>query len=228
MAYSIDLIDSDSKIRKMIIDEMIKYLNSKAKIAIPNIVLELSVLIENELRKTPVYIDTQIGTLNALLGFRKGRERKIMDGIIGIIAQEVKVGFIPFKNNQNINIDGGYQVYMIDSEFKKALSSSLAVTMNKGEALPWLNWLLKEGDKIIIAGYKAVVMPTTHGRSKEALMVKGGILPFWSVPSQFSGVENLNWITRAFKGNSSDADSVLNEIKDKMEHIIYSNLIKVL
>jgi hypothetical protein len=228
MAFSIDLIDTDSQIRKKIIDEMIKHLNSKARLAIPNIVNELSVLIENELRKTLVYTETQVGVLNALLGFRKGKERKIMDGIIAIIAREVKVEFVPFRNKSNVNIEGGYTIYMIDSEFKKALNSSLAVTINKGEPLLWLEWLLKEGDKIIIKKYKVVVKPTSHGRSKEALMVKSNLGPGWRVPAQFTGVENLNWITKAFKGNSSTDDSVLNDIYIKMENIVYSNLNKVL
>lgn len=228
MDFSIDLIDSDSKIRSMIIDEMVKYINSKAKSAIPNIVLELSVLIENELRKTLVYKETQVGVLNALLGFKKGKERNIMDGIIAVIAKEIKVLFTPFKNNRGLFIDGGYEVYMIDSEFKKALSHSLAFTLNKGDKLPWLEWLIKEGDKIIIKKHKVVIKPTTYGRSKEALMVESNLGPGWRIPSQFTGVENLNWITKAFKGNTASADAILADIHTKIENIVFSNLNKVL
>lgn len=228
MPYSIDLIDKDSYIEIAIINEIILRLNKRANAAIPRMKDQLSKLIKKELKKTLVYKEAVYGELRAHLGFIKGREKEIMDGIISIIADEVRVDFTDFVNTRGISITGGYTIYMVDSEFRNALSSSLAVTINKGEELPWLEWLLKEGDRIIIAGYKIVMGSFPTSRSKEAIMVKGGIRPFWRVPSQFSGVENLNWITKAFRGQSMSEDTVLGDIQIMMEHIVYSNLERVL
>lgn len=177
MAYSINILESNRTIESMVINEIIDHLNKKAPKAIPRIQQQLSTLIQKELKKTLVYKEALTGTLKAELGFVQGREKTIMDGIIDIIANEVQVDFTPFVNSKGVAISGGYTIYMIDSSFQNALSSSLAVTMNKGEELPWLEWLLKEGDKIIIAGYKILFKNTKYGRSKEALMVKGGLDP---------------------------------------------------
>lgn len=228
MAYSINILESNRTIESMVINEIIDHLNKKAPKAIPRIQHQLSMLIQKELKKTLVYKEALTGTLKAELGFVKGHEKTIMDGIIDIIASEVQVDFTPFVNSKGVAISGGYTIYMIDSSFQNALASSLAVTINKGEELPWLEWLLKEGDKIIIAGYKILFKNTKYGRSKEALMVKGGIKPFWRIPPQFAGVENSNWITKAFKGSNISDDFVLGNIQTEMESIVYSNLNKVL
>lgn len=228
MPVSIDLINTDNEIRKMVIDEIVKQLNQKVKAATKDIKGQLSVLIENELRKTNVYIETQIGELNAMLGFHQGRERHIMDTIISVIASEVKIDFKPFRNNRDIVIDGGFEIYMIDADFKKALSHSLAFTNNDGQKLPWLKWLLLDGD-VMIKGHRMLIKPTKYGRSKEAIMVDTfRQASFWKLPAEFSGIKELNWITKAFKGNTLDLDAVLSDIKIKMEHIVYSNIEKVL
>lgn len=228
MPVSIDLINTDNEIRKMIIDEIVKQLNQKVKAATKDIKSQLSVLIENELRKTNVYREAQVGELNAMLGFHQGRERHIMDTIISVIASEVKIDFTPFKNNNNINITGGYEIYMIDADFKKALSHSLAFTNNDGQKLPWLKWLLLDGD-VVITGHRMLIKPTKYGRSKEAIMVDTfRQASFWRIPPEFSGIKELNWITKAFKGNTSDIDAVLSHIFVQMEHMVYSNIEKVL
>lgn len=228
MPVSIDLVETDAQIENLVNLEIVKHLNSKAKNAAKNIKDELSVLIENALRQTSVYKETQVGELNAMLGFHKGRERKIMDGIISIIAQEVKVDFKPFKYNKGSIITGGFEIYMVDADFKAALANSLAITNNDGQKLHWLKWLLLDGD-IIFTGYRMLIKPTTEGRSKEALMIKTfRQASFWRMPVEFSGVKELNWITKAFKGNSSDIDSVLPNIHLKMIDIVYSNIAKVL
>lgn len=228
MAYYIDLVDKDSYIELAVIHEIIARLNKRANAAIPKMREQLSKLIQRELKKTLVYKEAVYGELKAHLGFVKGREKDIMDGIISIIADEVRIEFNDFQNTRGVSITGGYTIYMIDSEFRNALSSSLAVTINKDQELPWLEWLLKEGDRIIIAGYKIVMGAFPTSRSKEAIMVRGGIRPFWRVPSQFSGVENLNWITKAFRGQGMSEDTVLGDIQMMIEHIVYSNLERVL
>lgn len=228
MPVSIDLVDTDSQIRTKVIDEIVKQLNQKVKAAAKDIQVQLSVLIENELRKTNVYRETQVGELNAMLGFHQGRERHIMDTIISVIANEVKIDFKPFRNNKNIVIDGGFEIYMVDADFKKALSHSLAFTDNDGQKLPWLKWLLLDGD-VVITGHRMLIKPTRYGRSKEAIMVDTfRQASFWRMPKEFSGVKELNWITKALKGNTLDLDAVLSDIKAKMEHIVYSNIEKVL
>lgn len=230
MAYTIRIVESNSAIESLIMKEIINRLNKRAEKAIPRMKEQLSSLLRRELKKTNFYKECVHGTLRAEFGFIAGHERVIIDGIIDIIADEVQIDFTPFVNTRGIAISGGYTIYMIDSQFRNALDSSLAVTMNKGEKLPWLEWVLKEGDKIIIAGYKIVMgnFPGDKSRSKEAIMVKGGIRPFWRVPPQFSGVENANWITKAFKGSNLSNDFVFGDIQIAIEHIVYSNLDRLL
>ena len=60
--------------------------------------------------------------------------------------------------------------------------------------MPWLDWLITEGDKPIVKGYKYV--NDVIGRSGQGIM-KQQNGESWRVPPEFAGDINDNFITRA-------------------------------
>jgi hypothetical protein len=72
----------------------------------------------------------------------------------------------------------------------------IAKINDKGYSLPWLQWLLFEGNEVLIKNYKVEFRPNPNSRSGLAIM-KPSSSSSWRVPPEFVGSEENNWITRA-------------------------------
>jgi len=84
--------------------------------------------------------------------------------------------------------------------YKNLLGLEQAViTSESGSQIPWLEWLLTYGNKIIMLDFR-VLYKDGVGRTGGAIMVKN-ITPFMIDPA-FSGVEDNNFISRALKNNA--------------------------
>lgn len=78
----------------------------------------------------------------------------------------------------------------------------------KGRTLPWLRWLLEEGDRAVIFGWNiSFTSPKIAERSRTGLAVmirrERGT---WNVPSKFAGTKDNNFLTKIVDG-----------MKDKLE-----------
>lgn len=148
-------------------------------------------------------------TYNSLcMGFLKGEfglppsggsSKDIIDNIVDELAKQVVMEVYPFYVSGK-KIIGGFIVYIYEADFMKILGMGEGHTITEKNAdLHWLDWLMVQGDKIII-GQGGVYSdaewhsePSTEGRSGKAEMFRGG---FFKVPAAFSGTINNNWITR--------------------------------
>lgn len=85
----------------------------------------------------------------------------------------------------------------------------------KGPPLEWLRWMLLEGASRIIIGYDVVENVQT-GRSGLRYVMRRRPTS-WSVPSQFQGYSNNNFITRAI---NTRADIIEQRIINLLKHSI--------
>ena len=90
-----------------------------------------------------------------------------------------------------------------------------SVIDDDGYVLPWLEWLLLEGQSIIVKNYEVLYTKSASSRSGMALMQPSK--SSWRVPSQFAGTEKNNWTTRA-----------INSVEDNIYIIIQKNIEKYL
>lgn len=165
---------------------------------------EIKTVIPSWFKTTLTYNSLTRGQLKGEFGFppkNSSSESKI-DKIIDQLVQEVKIEIYPFYPSNN-KIYGGFVIYIIDDSFTNILNMSEAIQRTeRGVDLHWLEWLLKEGNKIIIGsgGIASTdewhVEPSQKGRSGLAIMIKGG---FWKVPTQFAGTLKKNFITNAIQ-----------------------------
>lgn len=111
----------------------------------------------------------------------------------------------------NNKLSGGFTISMIQSDFSDVINSSAAVfTTEKGTDLNWLEWLLLFGNKTIIKDYVVEFGANPRSRTGRAVM-RGVQKGKWSVPSEFAGTKNNNWITRAIDSADGEINSVLKE-----------------
>ena len=76
----------------------------------------------------------------------------------------------------------------------------------RGYSLPWLQWLLLDGTKVLIDSHQVVIGPNLRSRTSMAIMRPGS---GWSVPNEFAGTQNNNWLTRAIDSSSDSINNLL-------------------
>jgi hypothetical protein len=203
---NIKLIDSNSKISsnmlKALTDEL-KTIISKKK---PRIESEIKSVIRTALMKSPEIESLVSGKLKLDFGLDFNPSNELVDAIIGATY----VYFRSFKLTLN-GASNALSIYIQPSDFANLLNQQFGqVITEKGVSLPWLSWLLTEGDAIIITQYGVEYGPSSTSRSGGAIMKPGGV---FKVDSAFSGTTDDNFITRALEG-----------YEDKIKEIIRKNI----
>jgi hypothetical protein len=115
-------------------------------------------------------------------------------------------------------IIGDIIITAIPADYSDVLGSSAATyKTEKGDTIPWLQWLLLQGDSIVIATHKAVFDPdkAKFSRTGEDIMLPDSV--GWRVPPEFSGTADNNFVTRAVL-------SALPELRTQLEAKLRSRI----
>jgi hypothetical protein len=156
---------------------------------------------ENKIRKITYDAVYNSPEMNALrsgqlafdLGIEEGNDPTPL--IATAVASSVNVRKPNFRILGN-SAKGDYKVEIQPNSFSNLLTQSFGtVVTEKGQQLPWLSWLLVEGDSIIVAEWSVEYGP--YGRSGGARMVPGGA---FTIDPQYSGTISDNFVSRALEG----------------------------
>lgn len=132
-------------------------------------------------------------TLAGHFGFHLGTGIHRIETILKVLSDNLDADFKQFTLFGGLNISGGFAVSIKASVIDELIALNVStVETEKQQQLPWLSWLLKEGDRYIITDYHIAFKAA--GRSGEAVMVRKGQ---WQVPPPYAGVEDNNWLTQA-------------------------------
>lgn len=155
---------------------------------------------------SPEYASLQNGILREDFGI--AQSGPALAGIVQAIKQSCQIE-VYGASSSNL---GGIRVSVIKSDFSDVLSvegTSYTSTSRRGSHLiPWLSWLLFEGDKIILADFQVDYNADSRPQSRtgRAIMVErpkpgskkaaGSFAPF-RVRPEFAGTQESNWLIRA-------------------------------
>ena len=189
----------------------IKHLNKKFPLMLSEILQTTKKTLFDSLLKQEEYIGLGHGDLRVELGLVDGQSRLI--SIMDRWLSTIELKFTPFKRRGS-KITGGIKIRGVKNDYSDVLGDYEAnFTTEKGENLPWLEWLLLDGSSVIIADYR-YREGIGEGRAGGGTMRKGGS---WGVPDPYTGVQSDNFITRAI-------DSMLKELEIKFIQIIESKI----
>lgn len=134
------------------------------------------------------------------LGIPIGEGERRARHIANTVANSASITF-PRVRRVGKQIVGGIKIGIILASYEDVLGLTAGIVRtDKGEELPWLKWLLKEGGKILIPKYYVrYVHNAENSRSTGAYMIEGR-REGWAVSPEYQGLENDNWFTRAFEG----------------------------
>lgn len=216
ISIQMSLATDVEKLRNHILDNFARRLNRTVGSQANRTLLEKETqsIIDSAIRNTPEYASLLTGELWHQLGVPDPSNK--VTKLIQHWVKFINVIFEPF-NIYARGVDGGYTITAIQGDFADVLQmtpvSEFISTNFKGAAttIPWLKWLLLEGDKFIITDYVYIDDPSTmvFSRTGLGLMFHAPInRKGWKVPSQFSGVVDDNWITKAIVGRGRSSGAI--------------------
>ncbi len=208
MRISLKILESDREISKKIgqalLPDVAKYLKQKLNIirsGLPDIV-------NNNVINTPEYASLIGGKLQYEFGIPDAQSR--LAGLLNIWSRNIDITYVPPKIIGNGEIRANFTVGMIRIDFSDVLFSEYATFTDtfRGYTLPWLQWLLLEGNRILVPGYQVIVGPNSRSRTGFAVM-RASPVQAWKVPAEFSGSIGDNWITRSLDKSTDEINSFL-------------------
>tara|TARA_R100000008_G_scaffold86762_1_gene81446 strand:- start:7593 stop:8246 length:654 start_codon:yes stop_codon:yes gene_type:complete len=145
------------------------------------------------------------GRLRAELGVPQSETRiqQIITTWINGITVKAKVGTTPF-----LLIDIG----ILQSDYSDVLglpaASYIYNSKRGGGEIPWLEWLLLEGDRRIVNKYEFSPEIKRGSRTGMGVMIQKA-RGFWQVPPDMSGTSVDNFATRALKNIDREIDQIV-------------------
>lgn len=196
MKLSLKLVESDSQINTMILDNIRTYIQPKFVQAINNVSNRLPDIVGDAIKSQPEYQSLTNGDLKFELGVPDASSR--VEEIISIWSRSLRVNYGSIKSSGR-GLSASFSVDMIPEDYSDILSSDAAMVTDSvsGITIPWLEWLLLEGGKILVKNYTVKLGPNNRSRTGFAIMVSSD--QNWRVPPEFAGTKNNNWITRALE-----------------------------
>lgn len=207
--FSVKLVDKTSDINKKIlqalspqIETFFNKISKQIENDIPNIIID-------SIKNQPEYAALMGGVLQGEFGIPDPATRlsSILDTIKS--GSVVKVKPVSISGNK---ISAGIKLQMIQKDFADLLSlGDATVVTENGNRLNWLQWLLIEGDSVIVSDYQFVAGPNPGSRTGMGIMQQftGA---FWRVPPEYAGTITNNWITRAIDSASSTINGKLESL----------------
>ena len=206
MNLTLQVLESDSAIAKLIIEQIKNILDNAISKSLSTIQKEVKTLIAEALRNQPEYSSLMTGKLKAEFGIPdSGRVNQVIEALVNTLS----VNKEPLKFSSR-GISGGFTLTMIKSDDISGLiyTDIASVIDDKGYSLPWLEWLLLRGNQTIVKNYTVKYVSSARSRSGLALMYPSDSSS-WRAPADFSGTEKNNWTTRAISSVESEVYKIL-------------------
>ena len=204
----ITIKESVPQISRMIKKALIEEINKKFTV---NTVKELVHLVRDDIKlallAAPEAQSLLAGELRGQFGIPSGWEDRFVKSIITTIADSIEFDFHKLSDKGN-KIDGGFTFYVAKADFSDILALDEAIIVTrKGQILPWLDWLLLKGDRLIISDYSLRYVPAASRSHSYIMIEEHG--EFWKVPSEFAGTIKNNWITRALDEKTKHISQII-------------------
>lgn len=152
--------------------------------------------------KQALYEDNAIqsilsGELRSHFGI--ANSNRTVDQIVEQLLSEIKVSHSPLSRGVG-GFSAEIRVLAVWESFAGLLGLDVSTTKSHGGDVPWMKHLLLDGDKVLIKGYHILIKEgLPRSRSGNALMIEvdnKSQRGFWRVPIEYSGVKELNFLTK--------------------------------
>lgn len=206
MRFSLKLLDSSKMIESKILNALLKQVTASMDDNINKLKLQLPSIITTAIENSPEYSSLLNGKLKYEFGIDNSSAK--LAKLISVWSTNIEYDYkAPFV--QGSKIKSSFSANMIRADFSDVLYTDFAIMYDtlRGYSLPWLEWLLLEGNKTIIKNHEVIFGPNPVSRTGLAVMRPSR--SSWKVPGEFAGTQSDNWITRAIDSASGDIQQLL-------------------
>lgn len=147
MRVNLSLVENTPQIEKMIVRELHQQLARLVTRVADDVRTPIAALVKNRIMSQPEVQSLINGKLRAEFGVPDGAER--MEAIIDHWAANIQTSFKK-KNQYGRKVEYSFQISMIQENYNDVIALAEANVRISDGSLPWLEWLLKFGDKIIV------------------------------------------------------------------------------
>jgi hypothetical protein len=209
MLFNLKLVENDSTIINSILKALLPEVDKYFKKSINNLKSSLPLVVNKAITNAPEYSSIQGGILKYNFGIPDPDNK--LAGLIDIWSNNIAINYtqpVILRNTIKCNLSAG----MIKIDFSDVLYTDYAIVIDnvRGYSLPWLEWLLLEGNKTIIKNQKIIFGPNKASRTGFAIM-RDSTTSSWKVPSQYAGTLRDNWITRSIDDAASEIENVIDK-----------------
>lgn len=203
---NIKILESQNQINKGILTSILPDIKKDVDKGVSLVKSELPKIVNTIVTNSPVYNSILSGRLRYELGIPNSNS--VLAELLQIWTTNIMYTYKP-PFISGTQIISRFSASLFKANFDDVLGSQAAQVYDtvRGYKLPWLQWLLFYGNLPIIRDHEVVRSRSRSSRTGEAVMRRTG--GSWSVPSEFSGTIDNNWITRAIESNSSQIDALL-------------------
>lgn len=208
MRFSLNLLENSKEIEQKILRAMLPEVVSLMNRGMAKLRTNLPIIIRNAIIATPEYDSLALGKLRYEFGIDNVDSK--LASLVSVWSTNIQYTYQAPSIVSN-RIKSTFSANMIKADFSDVLYTDFAAVVDtvRGYTLPWLEWLLLEGNKTIVRNYEVVMGPNRASRTGFALMKPAR--KSWKVPSEFAGTRNDNWITRAIDAAESNIQKLLDE-----------------
>lgn len=208
MQISVKILENSKQIQdsmlKALLPQVVSYMNQ----VLDRIKKELPDIVRNSILNSPEYSSILAGDLRYQFGLADSSSK--LNGLINIWTSNIDIEYIkPAISNGQIK--SKLAAKMIRADYSDVLGTEYAqmTDTQRGYSLPWLKWLLLDGNQILIKDSVIVLGPNRNSRTGFAVMKPSGT-GFWRVPSEFAGTSQDNWLTQAINDATPQINDLLN------------------
>jgi len=208
MRFSLKLLDSSKEIQQKILQALIPEISNFMDKGILKIKSGLGNIVRQAITNSSEYQSLSSGKLKYEFGIDNSSSK--LASLVEVWSTNIIYNYSAPKISTS-KIKTSFSAQMIRADFSDVLYTDFAAVVDtaRGYSLPWLEWLLLEGNKTIIKNYEVVMRPSSFSRTGFALMQPSK--KSWRVPSEFSGTISDNWITRAIDSAEPNIQQLLEE-----------------
>lgn len=187
--FSLKLLN-EKGMQKEILKAMRSHLRKNFKAEAKHFSNFVSAHILDAINESPTVKSLESGTLREELGLVNGAHA-MQQIALGIINSNTLTMQSPIIRSNRISARIKLEAIPLNlSQFNDIANQ----VTEKGQQLPWFQWLTTGGDAIIVRDFKVSAGFPASSRTGDKIMVKGG---GWRVPPEHAGSQTNNFITKA-------------------------------
>lgn len=187
----------DIEFERAIRQELVKQINLAVNSVAKSLALKKQIfdLIDAGIKNSPEYDSLLSGKLSAIFGLRN--PQTILNRIIEAIKDGLQIEVKPAVFSSLIT--AGITISLLRRDLQEVLNVEGVSYDSDGGFVDWLKWLLTAGDSVVIVDYEVVFGNAFVGSRSDFAIMEKNIGKGFSVPPEFSGTLDNNWLTRSLE-----------------------------